>query len=304
MRMINITGKKYTATKEGRGELKKSIIVTTLILTLVIMFGFFSKLIKGDKDEIKSKNQPSIVLGMVLLNDAQKIDFSKIAQQLKYTYELDKVQQDYDEDKGVGVIDVGNSRIGIAVINFPVPGDELEFPSQIAYLWPDAKDLIPNHKAHIIISVSSADATKLAMFKTFTKAASSILANTNSIGIYLGNQTLVLPSNFYIEVAKSMTDEDLPLMNWIYFGFREEKGKHSGYTYGLKEFGFKEIEILDSGYSVQDIQGMLFNISHYIIQSDVTLRDGETFGLTEDQKIKIIESQGVHLEGTTLKLVY
>ncbi|PZR16852.1 MAG: hypothetical protein DI539_17500 [Flavobacterium psychrophilum] len=283
---------------------KKSIIIGTVILTLLIMFGFISKLFKGDDNGTKTKNPSTIVLGMALLNDTQKVHFKKITDELKYKYELNITEQNYDEEKGVGVIGLKNSQISIAMIDLPIPGDELEFPSQIAYLWPEAKDLTPKHKAHIIISVSSPDDTKLNMFKTFTKAASSILANTNSLGIYLGSQTLVLSTDFYIEGAKSMTDDDLPLMNWIYFGLREEDGKHSGYTYGLKEFGFNEIEILNSSYPVEDIQGMLFNISHYIIQGNVTLNDGETIGLTEDQKIKIKKSKGVQLDGTTLKLEY
>jgi hypothetical protein len=101
-----------------------------------------------------------------------------------------------------------------------------------------------------------------------------------------------------------MTDEELPLMNWIYFGLREEGGKKSGYTFGLKEFGFDELEILNSHHSIQEIQEMLFNISHYVILSNVTLEDGETIGVTVEQKIRIVRSKGVQLEGTTLKLEY
>jgi hypothetical protein len=171
-------------------------------------------------------------------------------------------------------------------------------------LWPEAKDLTPTHKGHIIISVSSTTDNKLNMFKNFTKVASTVLTNTNSLGIYLGNQTLVLPTDFYVGGAKSMTDEELPLLNWIYFGLRKENGKNSGYTFGLKEFGYDELEILNSSNPIEEIQSMLFNISHYIIQGNVELNDGETIGLTEDQKIKIEKSQGVQVEGTTLKLLY
>jgi hypothetical protein len=190
------------------------------------------------------------------------------------------------------------------LMDIPIPGDELEFPSQISYLWPEAKDLTPTHKGHIIISVSSTTDNKLNMFKNFTKVASTVLTNTNSLGIYLGNQTLVLPTDFYVGGAKSMTDEELPLLNWIYFGLRKENGKNSGYTFGLKEFGYDELEILNSSNPIEEIQSMLFNISHYIIQGNVELNDGETIGLTEDQKIKIEKSQGVQVEGTTLKLLY
>jgi len=101
-----------------------------------------------------------------------------------------------------------------------------------------------------------------------------------------------------------MTDDSLPLMNWIYIGLRDENDRNSGYTFGLKEFGFDEMEILNSKNSKEEIHEMLFNLSHYVILSNVTLKDGETIGLTEDQKIKLTKSKGVQLEGTTLKVSY
>jgi hypothetical protein len=284
--------------------IKKLLIFGTVTLTLLMMFGFISKLFRAQSSEATTATESNVVLGMVLLNDAEKIDFKKILNDLKHTYNVNVSGQEIDEEKGLGVIQLQNSQIVIMLMGVPIPGDELEFPSRISYIWTDAKELTPKHKGHIIISVSSKANKKLNMFKTFTKAASAVLSNTNSLGIYLGSQTLVLPTSFYVEEAKSMTDEQLPLMNWIYFGLRVDGGKNSGYTFGLKEFGYDELEILNSKYPIEEIQGMLFNISHYVIQGDVTLKDGETIGLTADQKIKIVRSKGVQLEGTTLKLKY
>lgn len=282
---------------------KKIIIIGIAILAALIMFGFISKFFTGDNTRATDK-QSNIVLGMALLNEVQKIDFKKIVDELKYKHNLSITGQEIDEEKSLGVIELKNAQLAIMLMDMPVPGDELKFPSEIAYLWTAAKELTPKHKAHVIISVSSPDQSKLDLFKIFTNAAASVLANTNSLGIYLGNQTLVLSTEFYIDGAKSMTDDELPLMNWIYFGLREENGKSSGYTFGLKEFGFDEIEILNSNYSIEEIQEMLYNISHYVIQSNVTLKDGETIGLTADQKIKIVRSKGEQLDGTTLKLKY
>ena len=283
---------------------KKSIIIGTVILTAIIIFGFISKIFKGDNSETTTDKESSTVLGMVLLNDISKIDFKKVIGELQYKYDITITGQDVDEEKGVGVIQLTGSQIAIMLMDVPIPGDELEFPSQISYLWPDAKDLTPKHKGHIIISVTSTGDNKLKMFKTFTRVASSILTNTNALGIYLGNQTLVLPTAFYVDGAKSMTDDSLPLMNWIYIGLRDENDRNSGYTFGLKEFGFDEMEILNSKNSKEEIHEILFNLSHYVILSNVTLKDGETIGLTEDQKIKLTKSKGVQLEGTTLKVSY
>jgi hypothetical protein len=39
-----------------------------------------------------------------------------------------------------------------------------------------------------------------------------------------------------------------------------------------------------------------------VIDSDVTFNNGETFGYTAEQKIKITKSKGKFVEGETLKL--
>lgn len=49
---------------------------------------------------------------------------------------------------------------------------------------------------------------------------------------------------------------------------------------------------------------MMFNLVHYVLASNVTLKSGETIGLSEEQKLKITESKGHYLEGTTLKIEY
>jgi len=49
---------------------------------------------------------------------------------------------------------------------------------------------------------------------------------------------------------------------------------------------------------------MMSNLANYVIAYDVTLKDGETFGLSAEQKLKISESKGRFLEGKTLKIKY
>lgn len=101
-----------------------------------------------------------------------------------------------------------------------------------------------------------------------------------------------------------MSETDLPLYNWIYFGLREENGKHSVYTNGLANFNKMEMEIIESNISIEELNEMMFNLAHYVISYDVTLKDGETIGLSAEQKLRISESKGKFLEGKTLKIEY
>ena len=48
----------------------------------------------------------------------------------------------------------------------------------------------------------------------------------------------------------------------------------------------------------------MLEIAYYVIGSDGTLREGETLGVSEEQKLPITRSKGVSVEGMTLKIEY
>ena len=102
-----------------------------------------------------------------------------------------------------------------------------------------------------------------------------------------------------------MKSEDIvPLLNLIHFGLVGSEAGVSGYTNGLKSFGKDEIEVLDSQASPAELRDFLIDIAGYVIDRDVTLRDGETIGFTAEQKLPITRSEGVYAEGDSLKIQF
>ena len=101
-----------------------------------------------------------------------------------------------------------------------------------------------------------------------------------------------------------MNDHYLPLNLWIYFGYRVADSGNSSYTYGLKEFNKTEMEIINSLKSIEQISKFLFNMTHYVLDYDVTFKDGQTCGMSADEVIAIAFSKGKFIEGDTLKLLY
>jgi len=130
------------------------------------------------------------------------------------------------------------------------------------------------------------------------------LKQPNAIGVYVSGT--VFQPEFYIEVANMMKEdeENLPVLAWVYFGLYQSEEGNNVYTYGMTAFGKEEIEILGSKHSLTELQGFMLEIAYYVIGSDVTLREGETLGVSEEQKLPIIRSKGVSVEGMTLKIEY
>ena len=69
-------------------------------------------------------------------------------------------------------------------------------------------------------------------------------------------------------------------------------------------FGKDEMEVLDADASPSEVRDFLSCLVGYVLEYDVTLRDGETIGFTEDDKHAITRSEGVSLPGMTLKISY
>ena len=249
------------------------------------------------------KTQDSkIILGMVLLQDVNTFDIDTFQNDFLSSYG-DNIQEPTGDNSSF-VFTVDGEMIAVAHMPVPIPSGDIEETSQYAYNWQTVLEDTNEHKSHLIVSIMQGGQDQIKRFKVFTKVLCSLLRTTNSIGVYKGNQSLLIPKEDYLSEAELMSDDTLPLNLWIYFGLRTtDKGK-SGYTYGLKEFNKTEMEILNSTKSLEDIRAFLLNISHYVLDYDVTFQDGQTCGLSEEEKIAISLSKGKFVEGDTLKLAY
>ncbi|CAL2085946.1 DUF4261 domain-containing protein [Tenacibaculum sp. 190524A05c] len=276
--------------------MKKTI---TLILLAMLSLGLFSFI---KKDKKKTTNSSSVILGMVLLEDPNSFDLKKTVNELRTKWKL-KVDESESDDKA-SVLLVDDYRIVIANIAAPIPGKEVENAAEYNYFWKNGAQEASKHKGHIVVSIMNAGKNPVQENVLYSKIASAVMNNSSSLGIYIGGRTLVLKKDFYLANVEMMTEEDLPLYNWIYFGIKQLNGKQSVYTYGLSDFGKMEMEIIDSNKSIQEINEMMFNITHYVIAYNVKLRDGETIGLSAEQKLKISESKGKFLGGNTLKIEF
>lgn len=272
--------------------------LTTLLIATLFM-GLFSFLSKSKKTK---ENPKSTILGMVLLEDPNSFSLTGTINELRNIWKLEVNDKDADND--TAVLSINGYQVAIAVIKMPIPNQEVESAADYNYFWKSGALEVANHKGHIIISILDTGKNDLLENIVFSQVTSAVLKNSQALGVYLGSRTLVLKKEFYLENMDMMSESDLPIYNWVYFGLRQENGKQSVYTYGLSDFGKKEMEIVDSSKFLDELNEMMYNLTHYVIAFNVTLNDGETVGITAEEKILISESKGRFLEGKTLKINY
>lgn len=253
------------------------------------------------KSEDKTENK-GIVLSMPMFKgDGYSLD--KVLEDLKSYWGLEISEISGNDD--VATFFINNTMIAIGKMPTPIPNEELEPMFTYSYLWNNVEKEVPEHNTHAIVSIlnNSGNLSKVEKFCLMTMVNASILRTTDdAIGIYHGSQTLLLPKGLYIDFADFLLEGNLPVILWIYIGIINNGKQSSIYTFGMKEFGKQEIEIIDSPKLGSELHDFILPVLNYILSFDVTLQDGETIGFSEEQKIKITESKAIYLEGNSLKL--
>jgi hypothetical protein len=254
------------------------------------------------KKKKQTNNESKIILGMVLLSDHEPFNLDQFISD--YTTNYEGTIDNIIGDNATASFDVDGEMAAIGHMPVPVPNGDITSTAEYAYNWETAVEDLQAHQSHLIVSVMGKGPDQLKRYKIFTRVICSLMRTTHSIGVFKGTQTLLIPKDNYLEEAALMSDDYLPLNLWIYFGLRITNNGQCGYTFGLREFNKNEMEVLDSSQSLEDIRAFLFNMAHYVLDFDVTFKDGQTCGLSAEEKIKITFSKGKLVEGQTYKLAY
>ena len=134
----------------------------------------------------------------------------------------------------------------------------------------------------------------------FAKIAYSLLKLDNAIGIY--KNPTVYEKEFYMNFAETIQKDELPVPILIYTGMYLAKDGLCAFTSGMTFFGMNELEIIDSKQQPDKVISFMFSIEEYVLSEHVELKDGETIGFTEEQKIPISVGDGISVKGITAKI--
>ena len=257
------------------------------------------------KEETERQSKAGPFAGFVLLSTPEW-DLEAFKQQLKADWDIDYPPDDGEQaasndGKTVAVFDVDGMTAAASLMEAPVPDGEAEYWANSNFMdRENALAAARNHTAHVMIAVVDKEHPPRERGELYVKLVSTLLKAPNALGVYT-NGTVWLP-DYFIQVSEDLKEGRLPLLDLVFVGLvRYEKGV-CGWTNGLRAFGKDELEIRDSQQSPQDVHELLLNVSGYLIEGDVTLQDGETLGYTAEQKLHITRSEGVNVEGMSLKI--
>jgi hypothetical protein len=271
-----------------------------ILFSIFLLNLFISPNISAQSGATASKK---VISGMVLKNDKASFDSKSFLADLGSDW---KIKTDSISNKDQTLVFMnGKNIVMVANMDYPLPPADIANAAGISWLWKTAEVDAARHKSYLLISVIGAPNETVKLYKLFTKIAACALENTNSSGVFMHNQYLLLSKGYFAEAAKNMSDDNLPVYLWVYFGILQDQGQSSGYTYGLKEFGLQEIEIVNSSHSLQEVHACIVEATQFVIKTNRRLQnDEEINGGDDGQKIKVALSDSKFLEGKTVHLKF
>lgn len=174
----------------------------------------------------------------------------------------------------------------------PVPRSELEGPCRTAWYWPEAREIVRRHKAHLIVSLLSGTDSGLSILEKtllLTKMTAAILAVTEAAtGTYWGSGTVIQSKENFLERAEDIRRGSIPLELWIDL----RVGRCSADTYGLcttglRAFDHMEMEIQYSAKKPEQLFEFAFGVVSYLLQAGPVIKDGDTLGQGAQDRVAV-----------------
>lgn len=249
---------------------------------------------------IDDQSKSRVLLAMPIFINGDSLNLDKIVDNLQSFWGL-KVSN-IEGDNNTAAFDIDGVMIALANMPIPIPREEIEEVISYTYTWTNASKELEKQTGHAIVSVLGGDKTPVERFTILSKLLCSILITSeNCIAIYQGNETLLLHKDHYLAAVDDLKANRVPVSAWIYIGLRQTPQGIDAYTYGMFNFNKPEIEIIESPLDTNRLYRMILSISSYVIDKDVTFKDGEIYNLSESIKLYISLSKGVHVSGSSLK---
>ena len=160
-----------------------------------------------------------------------------------------------------------------------------------------------NHNSHVIISILAHESNLLNRFLIFSKLIVSIFNNTESFGFYYGDANKLFDKNQILDKEEILKRNKLPIDLWVNFIVDSEKEYNSLFTNGLSKFNKLEIEVIKSSLDLDTMYKCTYDIVHYMLLNNEELKNNDSIGYGEENKIRIGISEGVYVPRQSVKLI-
>lgn len=175
-------------------------------------------------------------------------------------------------------------------IPLPIPAGDVESACERSWMWPQAAASMAKQKAHLIIAaVPAGNAVKEAL--AISRVTAAFCKAGAPVGVYWGAAGAVHAPDSFIEITRAYDKFGLlPATLWVntLISAKNPKGPFTLTTDGLREFGHRELEIIDERTLAADtLRTTVYEVILYLLEKGPVLKHGETFGRSAEEKWKV-----------------
>lgn len=196
----------------------------------------------------------------------------------------------------VGSTDV--MRIQTSIMSEQAPGRHSEVHTQEG-----SRNIYKSHRTHILIAISAENSDLLECGKLLAGAVSSCLKQEGSVAVY--TEGALFDPLVYIGITPFIRryPDILLAPKAVCLGVHLADGHPGIYTYGMQKCGYQEMEIYTDS-DLSEVKDFLLNVVLHTLDSDTILREGENTVSDGKFQYNAILSDGVAVDGKSLKIEY
>ncbi|WP_374712518.1 DUF4261 domain-containing protein [Symbiobacterium terraclitae] len=237
--------------------------------------------------------QNSPLMAMMFLREPVEPDPKAVAARLRarssYRYEL---RWDEAAD-GTRFYSLNGRQVVVALMRAPIPPGDWEEGYANHRYWPQAAQVLRQHRAHLIISLMWDQDDPIDRHLLFTDFVAAVSEAVDGLGILWGRHGALRSAELFRELAAKASEDGLPLPLWVDFEPVRHEGKFFMVTTGLDAFGVMEVEVGSARLKPDELFDRLLCVAHYLCTHGPVLKDGDTVGGSATERIPVRHTDSV-----------
>lgn len=200
------------------------------------------------------------------------------------------------------VIRCAGQNIVLMVMSMPVPRESWDLPGRRALAtWPAALEVLGAHATHVVVSTvgrAETPAQQLQAARAVTAVTGGLIATIPAAAV-LWDGLVAHSAERWEQLSREAFAgyPRIPFPLWVSIHPFRDGHIIGAITFGLTPFGGREIEFEGAGADPNEIVTKVAGLIVYVLEHGPVLRDGDTLGAGESDRIRIHHAVSHRVEG-------
>jgi hypothetical protein len=168
--------------------------------------------------------------------------------------------------------------------------------------WPQAPAVLAGHGAHLIVAIFGYVENRLREARVVTAVIGGLLDTVPGCSAVMWAARVARPAALWKDQSRTALAPypDYPIMLWIDIVPVRTGVGMDAVTIGLSSFADREIEFEVGRHDPADVLGKVAGLAGYLIEHGNVIKDGDTFGDSEAELIRIKHAVSGRLGGVPI----